>query len=77
MFGPRGGRWSSWDEDGNGFPIYLILSEGNFEGKSIPNLIDYIVENDRINHCRENCFQREKDVFILIKMIRFLHLGTA
>lgn len=52
-------------EDGKWFcDIFDITSKGNFEGKSIPNLIDAgIVENDRVKRCREKLFSaREKRI---------------
>lgn len=52
-------------EDGKWFcTLFDITSKGNFEGKSIPNLIDSeIVENDKIRHYREKLFlAREKRI---------------
>jgi len=52
-------------EDGEWFcDIFDITSKGNFEGKSIPNLIGVeIEENDRIARCREKLFSvREKRI---------------
>ncbi len=45
-------------EEGQWFcDVFDISGKGNFEGKNIPNLIKSgIVENDRINHCRERLF---------------------
>lgn len=53
------------DEDGKWFcRTFDISSKGNFEGKSIPNLINgKIVENDRVIRCREKLFSaREKRI---------------
>ena len=53
------------DEDGQWFcDIFDISSKGNFEGKSVPNLIDTgIVENDRVKCFREKLFSaREKRI---------------
>ncbi|MGI6486534.1 MAG: thioredoxin domain-containing protein [Tepidanaerobacteraceae bacterium] len=56
VLGPEDGKWFC--------DIFDISSKGNFEGKSIPNLIKSgIVENDRVNRCREKLFwAREKRI---------------
>ncbi|MGB4461716.1 MAG: thioredoxin domain-containing protein [Tepidanaerobacteraceae bacterium] len=50
-------------EDGRWFcNLFDITSKGNFEGKSIPNLIDEgFVENERTKRCREKLFSARKE----------------
>lgn len=62
------GKFYVWDaeeavevlggEDGQWFcDMFDIDSKGNFEGKSIPNLIDFgLAENYRVNRCRKKLF---------------------